>query len=73
MAIRIDFDTTGLTQRESQIINALLSTQMTFRGGLLRAGGMSASDPSFESAVAQFAVGFMSNAFPDLNFRITEE
>ncbi len=73
MAIRIHFDTKDLTQRESQIINALLSTQMTFRGGLLRAAGMSATDPSFESAVAQFAVGFMSSAFPDLGFRIEDE
>jgi hypothetical protein len=70
---KILFDIEKLSAREAQLVNALLSTHMTFRAGLLRAAGMSSSDPSFHSAIAQFAVEFMANAFPDLNFHIEEE
>ncbi len=73
MATKVLFDTDKLTAREAQLVNALLSTQMTYRAGLLRAAGMSGSDPSFHAAVAQFAVEFMSNAFPDLGFKLVDE
>lgn len=73
MATKVLFDTESLSFRETQLVNALLSTQMTYRAGLLRAAGMSSSDPNFQVAVAQFAVDFMAGAFPDLNFRIVEE
>lgn len=70
MAANVLFDTENLSFRETQLVNALLSTQMTYRAGLLRAAGMSSSDPNFQVAVAQFAVDFMAGAFPDLNFRL---
>jgi hypothetical protein len=72
MALRIDFNRSACTAREAQLIDALIATHMSFRGGLLRAAGLSASDPNHHLATVEFTTQFMRGAFPDLEFHTIE-
>lgn len=72
MALRIEFKRAACTAREAQLIDALIATHMSFRGGLLRAAGLSASDPHHHLATVEFTTQFMRGAFPDLEFHAVE-
>lgn len=73
MALTIKFDREKCEPREAQIIDALIATHMTFRGGHLRAAGLSSGDPNYEIAAVEFTTEFMKKVFPDMNFRIERD
>jgi len=73
MTMTIKFDRDKCEPREAQIIDALIATHMTFRGGHLRAAGLSTADPNFEIAAVEFTTAFMKSVFPDLDFKVVKE
>ncbi len=73
MALTIKFDREKCEPREAQIIDALIATHMTFRGGHLRAAGLSSGDPNYEIAAVEFTTEFMKSVFPDMNFHYVRE
>lgn len=73
MAMTIKFNREKCEPREAQIIDALIATHMTFRGGHLRAAGLSSGDPNYEIAAVEFTTQFMKAVFPDLGFEIVRD